>query len=392
MWRDAFRGVPRVSLRVKLVALLLCLLAAAAAVIVTVGASALRGQLTRQAGAQLRTYANQFTSHPFQLLGTSAGAPGAAGPFDGTGTGGGARTPGTAGTAGSPGAARMAGETGTASAPSTVVVVPEGTGQYSIALRSAGGQWLLSAGPGTRSGRALPAPFATVPARTGVLRTVPGVGGSYLVIAEPMHFQARRLEFAYGADDFAVTRGGRGAAGTLVVGLRLAGIGQAVRRLVLLALAVSAAAILIAAGLLWAAIRFFLRPLTRAAHAADVAAAGMGSGSGLIRPVPQPSAGGLTGSLNTVLSQFGSQVTASENAAAAAQAATEQMASRLESVAGALRRPISLLHGRAEHWAHRDRRRSGDPDRALTQVVAQVADAETLLDGLDDTELDNTRG
>jgi hypothetical protein len=393
VWRDAFRSVPRASLRVKLVAVLLCLLAAAAAVIVTVGASALRGQLTRQARAQLRTYANQFTSHPFQLLGTSSGAPGAAGPFDGTGTGGGARTPGTAGRAGSPGAARMAGETGTAGAASTVVIAPKGTGRFSIELRSAGGQWLLSAGPGTRPGRALPAPFAPVPARTGVLRTVPGVGGSYLVIAEPMHFQARRLVFGYGADDFTVTGAGRGGvAGTLVVGLRLAGIGQAVRRLALLALAVSAVAILIAGGLLWIAIRFFLRPVTRAAQAADAATAGMDGGSALVRPVPQRPVSGPAGSLNTVLSQFGSQVTASEDAAAAAHASTGQMAARLESVAEALRRPVSLLHGQAEHWqaehrahrAPRDRRRSGDPDRALSQVLAYAADAEALLAAADE--------
>jgi hypothetical protein len=380
VWRDAVRGVPRASLRVKLVAVTLCLLAAGAAVIVTVGASALRGQLTRQAGTQLRAYANQFTSHPFQLLGTSPGAPAAGGPFDGTGTGGGARTPGTAGTAGSPGAARMAGETGPASAPSAVLAVPDGTGKFSIELRRAGGQWLLSAGPGTRQGLALPEPFAPVPARTGVLRTVSGVGGSYLVIAEPMHLQARRLVFGYGAEDFAVTGGGRsGQPGTLVVGLRLTGIGQAVGRLALLALAVGAAAILIVGGLLWIVIRFSLRPVSRAAQTADAVAA-----SELSPGLPDWPAGGPAGSLNTALSQLGSQFTASAAAAAAAHAATGQTVSRLESVAEALRRPISLLHGRAEQWAHRDRRGSGDPERALTQILAYAADAEALLAAVDE--------
>jgi hypothetical protein len=99
----------------------------------------------------------------------------------------------------------------------------------------------------------------------------------------------------------------------------------------------------------------------------------------------------MAGSLDTALSQLDSQLTASVAAEAAARAATEQLAARLESAAQALRRPISLLHGRAEHWAHQDRpRSSSDPDRALTQLVAQVADAEALLDELDDTELDDT--
>jgi hypothetical protein len=290
-----------------------------------------------------------------------------------------------------------------------VVVVFVGPRGYSLELRGPGGQLLLSAGPGTRAGPALPKPFAPVPARTGVLRTVPGVGGSYLVIAEPVHFTARRLVFGYGADDFAITGGSRtsrtsrtGQAGTLVVGMRLASIVQPVGRLTLLAVAVSAAAIAIVGGLGWAAIRFSLRPVTQAAQTADAAAAGVaGHGSGLAHPVPERpaddlagsggdladdlagSAGGLAGSLNTSLSELDRQFTASVESEGAARAATEQLAARLESVAEALRRPISLLHGRAEHWTHQDGR-SGDPDRALAQIEAQAADAEALLDQIDD--------
>jgi hypothetical protein len=280
---------------------------------------------------------------------------------------------------------------------------------------------LLSTGPGTRPGLALPAAFAPVPARTGVLRTVPGVGGSYLVIAEPVHFTARRLVFGYGADDFAITGGSRtsrtsrtGQAGTLVVGMRLASIVQPVGRLTLLAVAVSAAAIAIVGGLGWAAIRFSLRPVTRAAQTADAAAAGVaGHGSGLAHPVLERpaddlagsagdladdlagsagdlagglagSAGGLAGSLHTSLSELDRQFTASVESEGAARAATEQLAARLESVAEALRRPISLLHGRAEHWTHQDGHQNGDPDRALAQIEAQAADAEALLDQIDD--------
>jgi hypothetical protein len=402
VWRDAVRGAPRASLRVKLVAVLLCLLAAAAVVIVTVGASALRGQLTRQAGGRIRMYAHQLTSQPFQLLGTSRAAPATIVPFNGLGTGGEARPPGAADRVGAAGAAstpswsRGKGATAAPGALSTSVTIsrtiaaPRGV---SIELRGPGRQLLLSTGPGTRSGAALPAAFAPVPARTGVLRTVQGVGGSYLVIAEPVHFAVQRLVFGYGADDFAVTggartgqKGQRGQTGTVVVGLRLASIDQPVRRLTLLAAVVSAAAILIAGGLAWAAIRFFLRPVTRAAHAADAAAAVLGgNGSEVAHLVPGGLDGGLAGSLHTVLSRLDGQAAASAEAEGAADTATGQLAARLESVAGALRRPISLLHGRAEHWAHRDQGRSADPDRALNQIAAYAADAEALLDQVDDT-------
>jgi hypothetical protein len=457
--RHAVRGAPRASLQVKLVAVALCLLAAGAAVILTVGASTLRGQLIRQAGDRLRVYANQLASNAFQLLGTSQDAPAAIVPFDGTGTGGEARAPGTAERVGAAAAVRTptaasasaapyasatpspsAGPSGAGApgAPPRMVVVFVGPRGYSMELRGPGGQLLLSAGPGTRAGPALPKPFAPVPARTGVLRTVPGVGGSYLVIAEPVHFTARRLVFGYGADDFAITGGSRtsrtGQTGTLVVGMRLASIVQPVGRLTLLAVAVSAAAIAIVGGLGWAAIRFSLRPVTQAAQTADAAAAGVaGHGSGLAHPAPERpagdlagsagdladdlagsagdladglagsagdlagglagsagglagSAGGLAGSLHTSLSELDRQFTASVESEGAARAATEQLAARLESVAEALRRPISLLHGRAEHWTHQDGHQNGDPDRALARIEAQAADAEALLDQIDDAQ------
>ncbi len=375
MWLNASRpGVrrPGPSLRVKLVAVTLCLLAAGAAVIVAVGAGALRGQLTSQAGAQLRAYVNQLTSHPFQVLDTARGTPVTTAPFDATG----ARAPGTASLSG---AARAA---AAASAPGTAVTA---TGAFSIELRGPSGQLLLSVGPGTRPGQALPAPFAPIPAQTGELRTVQATGGGeYLVIAEPVHLQARRLVFGYGADDFAVTGGhGTGQAGTLVVGVQLAGVGRTVQRLTLLAVAVSATAILIGGGLLWAAVRFSLRPVTRAAQTADAVAAALeGDGStaadGLAQRVPERAAGSLARSLNTMLNQLGARFTASADAAAAARAATDRMAGHLFSVGDQLRRPVSLLHGQAEHWAHRDRG-SADPDRVLTQIATHAARAEALL-------------
>jgi HAMP domain-containing protein len=380
VWRDAVRSArsrrPGPALRVKLVAVTLCLLAAGAAVILTVGASALRGQLTRQAGDQLRWYANQLTSHSFQLLGTSQGAPSATAPFDATGTAAGARRPGAANSVGATG---TAGTAGAASAPGAVVIAVDGTGEFSIELRDATGQWLLSVGPGARPEQAVPAPFAPVPARTGVLHTGPGVGGSYLVLAEPVRLQARRLLFGYGADDFAITSGARaGQAGTLVVGLRLAGIGHTVRRLTLLAVAVSAAAILITGGLAWAAIRFSLRPVTRAARTADAVAAG-----DLSQRVPSRPSDGLAGSMNSTLSQLDARFTASTEAEAAARSATDRMSDDLASLAEALRRPVSLLHGLADYCRHGDQRGTADLDRAVDQVAAEAARAEALLDEVD---------
>jgi hypothetical protein len=400
VWRNAsgagFRW-PRSSLRVKLVAVLLCLLAAGAAVIVTAGASALRGQLIRQAGAQLRAYANELTSRPFQVLGTARAAPGATGPFDVAG----ARSPGAARMSGAAraaaaGAARAA---AAASAPGALATEVAATGTYSIELRGPSGQLLLSAGPGTRPGLAVPAPFAPIPARTGVLRTVQATGGGeYLVIAEPVHLQARRLVYGYGADDFAVTSRPRtGQAGTLVVGLQLAGIGHTVRRLTLLAVAVSAAAILIAGGLAWAVIWLSLRPVTRAAQTAEAVAAGVGDGSttagGLSQRIPGARAGPGTGenlaeSLNQMLSQLEERLTASAEAEAAARAVTARMGRAVESVVQALRRPVSLLHGLAEHWTHHDRRGAADAVRALDQVAAEAARAEAVLEEADDALLD----
>ena len=71
------RRPARPSLRVRLVAVAVCLLAAGAGIIVVAGVSATRSQLTRQAEQQLRAYAGQLTSRPFLLTPFSRSAPGA---------------------------------------------------------------------------------------------------------------------------------------------------------------------------------------------------------------------------------------------------------------------------------------------------------------------------
>ncbi|MGP7999923.1 MAG: hypothetical protein ACLPKI_21805 [Streptosporangiaceae bacterium] len=355
MWPDALRSgrdlvrVPGPALWAKLAAATLCLLAAGAAVIAAVSGSALRSQLTRQEGEQLRAYTNQLTSHRFQVLGTSRFAPGAAS---------------TAALAGAPGG---------------VVTAVPGTGAFSIELRGADGQMVLSAGPGTRPGLPLPESFAPVPARTGVLLTVRGADGTYLVIAEPVRFTARRLVFGYGADDFSVTSGTRhGTAGLLVAGLHLAGIGRAVARLTLLGVAVSAGIILLATGSVAAAVQFRLRPLARAARTADAVAAG-----DLSRRVPGPPGGALAGSLNGLLSQHEAREAAAAVAEAAAAAATDRMGRDVVAVARELRRPVSLLHGLAGSWPQHTRRGPDDTDRALREIAEQAARAEAVLTELD---------
>jgi hypothetical protein len=78
----------------------------------------------------------------------------------------------------------------------------------------------------------------------------PAGGTSWLTIAEPIHYQAHHIPFVYGAADnsFSVTGTARpGLAGTLRVGLDLAGTGQVVDRLTIIGLAVSGIAALLIA-------------------------------------------------------------------------------------------------------------------------------------------------
>ena len=70
------RRPARPSLRTRLVATAVCLLAAGAAIIVLAGVSVTRSQQMRQAGQQLRGYAGQLVSRPFLLTPLSRAAPG----------------------------------------------------------------------------------------------------------------------------------------------------------------------------------------------------------------------------------------------------------------------------------------------------------------------------
>ncbi|HEY7918966.1 MAG TPA: hypothetical protein VIE45_04900, partial [Streptosporangiaceae bacterium] len=140
-WRPA-----RPSLRVRLVAVALCLLAAGAGIIVMSGVSATRSHLMRQAEQQLRAYAGQLTRHPFLLTPSSRSAPGA------------------------PGLSELA---------------AAGTGEVRVEVRGPGGQLVMGTGPGRPAGPGLHVAAARVLAsRGGPAAIRPARHGSYLAIVE----------------------------------------------------------------------------------------------------------------------------------------------------------------------------------------------------------------
>jgi two-component system OmpR family sensor kinase len=223
-WKILARRPARPSLRVRLVSVAVCLLAAGAGIIVVAGVSATRSHLTRQAEQQLRAYAVQLTSRPFLLTPFSRSAPG------------------------SPELSRLA----------------AGTSAVSIEVRGSGGQLVLRTGPGRPSGPGLHAAAAQILASQGRPAEVrPVRHGSYLAIAEPIRYRAHRIPYAYTAEDFALhvtSPAGTGSPGTLVVSVSLARIGQATDRLAVVLLATSGL-VLLATGCLAAwMIRVALRP------------------------------------------------------------------------------------------------------------------------------------
>jgi His Kinase A (phospho-acceptor) domain len=233
------RRPARPSLRVRLVAAAVCLLAAGAGVIVVAGVWATRGQLTRQAEQQLRAYAGQLTSRPFLLTPFSRPAPGA------------------------PELSHLA----------------AGTSPVSIKVRGSGGQVVLRTGPERPASPGLHAAAARVLAsRGGPAAVQPARHGSCLAITEPIRYRAHRIPYAYSAEDFALhvtSPAGTGSPGTLVVSVSLARIGQATGHLAVILLATSGLLLLATGGLAAWVIRALLRP-DRAAPALSAAATQLG--------------------------------------------------------------------------------------------------------------------
>jgi two-component system, OmpR family, sensor kinase len=223
-WKIPARRPARPSLRVRLVAAAVCLLAAGAGIIVVAGVSATRSHLTRQAEQQLLAYAVQLTSRPFLLTPFSRSAP---------------RAP-------------------------ELSDLTAGTSAVTVEVRGSGGQLILRTGPGRPAGPGLHAAAAQVLASRGRPAAIrPVRRGSYLAIAEPIRYRAHRIPYAYTAEDFALhvtSPAGTGSPGTLVLSVSLAGISQATDHLAVILLATSGL-VLLATGCLAAwVIRAVLRP------------------------------------------------------------------------------------------------------------------------------------
>jgi HAMP domain-containing protein len=238
-----------------------------------------------------------------------------------------------------------------------------GTGQaLSIEVCASGGLVLINAGP-------------AVP---------PTGGGSWLTIAEPIHFKPRHIPFVYGAQDTALSVTGTavpGFAGTLRVGLDLASIGQAVDRLTIICLAVSGIVLLLISCAAAGVIRILLRPVARMAQTADAVAAG-----DLLARMPlrrtQGDIGRLARSFNRTLSQAEQTLSAAGLAEAAARDSSQRMCRVIADTASNLRRPVSVLAGLAEYYRRGGQPGSDDLGVMMRQVAEQASRMERLLDDL----------
>jgi hypothetical protein len=277
-WRAAARlpGRPAAGwpLGARLAALVFCLVAVGGGAL-TVAAHVVAGDyLTRQAHQQLRSYAAQLTSRPFTLFPGFRLAPGASG-------------------LGDPGSA------------------------LGIAVLSAGGQQLISAG------RVTP----------------PKAGGGWLEVSEPVSYQAKHIPFVYGADDSSFSVGGKigsGFAGTLVIGLNLAGVARAVAGITVSCLRVTGLAALLGAAAAFGVTRTLLR------HRAPPVAAG-----------------------------------------APARVGTGPTPADVAETCRQLRRPLSVLAGLAEYHRGRGPLGDGDAERALRQAANETERIGELVDQLE---------
>jgi His Kinase A (phospho-acceptor) domain len=346
----------RPSLRVRLAAVTVCLLAAGAVLIVVASGLATRDHLTRQAGQQLRGYAGQLTRHPFLLTPQSRTMPGPPGQSD---------------------------------------FGADGTGALSIEVHTSGGQLIVRAGPGHPAGSGVHAAAAQVLAGRGRPGTIQATrGGSYLAITEPIRYRAHRIPYAYGAQDFALdvtSPAGTGSPGTLVVSLSLARIGQATGHLTTVALAVSGIVVLAAGCLAAWMLAALLRPLAELRHRADAIAAfrpgsggpgtgGPGGGADRVAPV-----------LSATLARLGHAPAPAAGPGPAALRITEQQRRAIADTAHELRTPLSILSGLAEYYRHRDELGPGDFDRLLDRVGDETARIATLIDALARTGQDPAR-
>jgi two-component system, OmpR family, sensor kinase len=307
------------SLQVRLAAAAFCLVAGGAGIIGAASHLTAQGYLMRQADQRLRSYAGVLTSRPLTLFPGFPLAPGAASP-------------------GGPGRS------------------------VSIEVRDSGGQPLVSAG-------------TVMP---------PAGGGSWLKITEPIRYQARHIPFAYGAEDssFYITgQTGTGLAGTLVVGLDLAGVGRAVDSVTLTCLAVSGIALLLLACATAGVVHILLRPLGRMTKTAAAVASG-----DLSARMPAARAGGDAGNLaralNRALDQAELALATAASSEAAARESSDRMRQAVTHAGDRLRRPLSVLAGLAGAYRERGGFAAGDPDHTIRRMTDEAARIDAVLENL----------
>jgi hypothetical protein len=276
-------------LTVRLVAVAVCMLAVGAAVLTGASGLVARGYLTEQADQRLRAYADSLTRLPFEINPLGGLSPGA---------------------------------------------LAAGASAFSMEVRGPGGQLVLRAAPGSRPAQVLP----RAAGRAGQLVTATAAGGdSWRLITEPIRYQARRILFAYSPQDFSllvIGHGRAGVAGTLVVGIDLAGVGRAAGRMVTTGLAVSGAAVLLAACLGAVLIRVLSRP------------------SAPPEEIGEPGEPG------------------------------EQPGRALADTVAELRRPLSVIHGLARDYRWRGALSAADADRMMARVASEAERLEDLLAAL----------
>jgi signal transduction histidine kinase len=266
-----------------------CLVAAGGGAITAATHVVAGDYLTRQADQQLRAYAGLLTSRPFTLF---------------------------------PGFRRPPGASDIGAAGSAL----------SVAVLGADGQPLISAGPAAPS----------------------AARGGWLEISEPVSYQAKHIPFVYGAGDssFSVTgKTGRGYAGTLVIGLDLAGVGRTVGGLTVTCLQITGLAMLLSAAAATGIARLLRRPR---ALAAGAEAAG---------PTARDTAG----------------------ARAAAHDAAGRTAAAVAETCRQMRRPLSVLAGMAEYHRGRGGLADDEAERVMRQVADQAGRMAALVDELEAT-------
>jgi signal transduction histidine kinase len=324
--RGLLAGMP---LRIRLVTVACCATAAGAGVMGLACREAAHSGLMGQADQQLRAYADQLTSHPFTAM---PAGPGPGGP---------------------------------ASMPFVLEVV-------------SGNQLVMVTGADGRPGPAL----ARIPVRPGQLGVVGASSGtgSWLVLAQPVHYNARRILFTYGSDGYFlhVTSTSRpGIDGTLVIGLDLGGVSQAVTKITVSVIAVGGTAVLIVAFAALAVNRAILRPLARA----ETVTAGVVA-HGPARPVPGGHPGSLASDLAQSLNGLLSQLADARTSAEATRTSTEQMRTVLASTCRELRRPVSVVRGCAEYYRRARPPTAHELDRLMSRIANETARIDAIVNDL----------